>query len=211
MKWLNIKFISVFIVAFIISSALFSQTKYEKRIEGYESFWHKLTPRYTKLHFAGSMGLLSFGTGWNYAKHWETDVYLGFVPKYTTSKNKVTFTVKQNYMPWKLRKDNSRFSFEPLACGLYVNTIFGGDFWASEPERYPSGYYNFSTKVRFNIYAGQRITYDIQTSKRFFAKSITFFYEIHSSDLYIVSAFTNSYLKPKDYLGLSFGVKMQIL
>ena len=37
------------------------------------------------------------------------------------------------------------------------------------------------------------------------------FYEISTCDLYIVSAFTNKYLKPKDYLSLSFGVKLQLL
>ena len=45
----------------------------------------------------------------------------------------------------------------------------------------------------------------------FTAKEITFFYEISTCDLYVVSAFTNKYLKPKDYLSLSFGIKLQLL
>jgi len=157
------------------------------------------------------MGLLSFGTGWQYA-NWETDIFLGFVPKYSTDKTKVTFTVKQNFIPWKINlKRIKQVSIDPLACGMYVNTVFGGDFWSAEPDKYPSGYYNFSTKVRFNIFMGQRITLHINPLHRFFAKSITFFYEINTNDLYLVSAFTNKYLKPKDYLGISFGLKMQIL
>ena len=55
--------------------------RYKKRVEKYISRWEKLIPHYTKLQFAGSMGMLSLGTGWNYYRnHWETDVYLGIVP-----------------------------------------------------------------------------------------------------------------------------------
>ena len=37
------------------------------------------------------MGLLSFGTGWDYGKRnqWETDILLGFIPKYSAKKTKV--------------------------------------------------------------------------------------------------------------------------
>ena len=103
------------------------------------------------------------------------------------------------------------FSTEPLACGLYVNTVFGNQFWVNEPERYPKGYYGFSSKVRFHVFMGQRLTYDIDPQRRFMAKSVTFFYEISTCDLYVISAVNNSYLRPRDYLSLSFGLKFQWL
>lgn len=222
MKWWSFKFVMVLTIVFSslslygesIDSVKISKTKsedkYDERIDRYVSRWSKIIPKYTKIQFAGSMGFLSFGTGWDYAKHWETDLFLGFVPRFSTDRAKVTFTIKQNYIPWK--KDiNEKFMFEPMTCGLYANTVLGGDFWTSEPDKYPKGYYNFSTRVRFNIFIGQRFTYKIRQDKRFFAKSITFFYEINTSDLYLVSAATNRYLKPKDYLGLSFGIKLQAL
>jgi hypothetical protein len=43
------------------------------------------------------------------------------------------------------------------------------------------------------------------------AKQVSLFYELSTCDLYLVSAATNSYLKPKDYLSLSFGLKLQLL
>ena len=158
------------------------------------------------------MGLLSFGTGWDYGKRnqWETDILLGVLPKYQSKRTKLTFTLKQNYMPWSLDLGR-QFSVEPLACGMYLNTVFGDEFWTHEPERYPKGYYGFSSKVRIHAFLGQRITYDIDPRRRFTAKAITFFYEISTCDLYVVSAFTNKYLKPKDYLSLSFGIKLQLL
>ena len=161
--------------------------------------------------FAGNMGLLSFGTGWDYGRRnqWETDVFFGVLPKYDSKRTKLTFTVKQNYL---LEPAINRAVFcRTLACGMYLNTVFGDEFWVNEPERYPKGYYGFSSKVRIHVFLGQRITYDIDPQRRFTAKEITFFYEISTCDLYVVSAFTNKYLKPRDYLSLSFGLKLQLL
>ena len=212
MKWYDIKKIHyIFSFFLLIPFNADAQSKYERHVERYQSAWQKLIPKYTKLQFAGSMGLLSAGIGWDYGKQhqWETDVMLGFVPHYS-SKSKATFTLKQNFMPWKIDLGNN-FSMEPFACGLYINTVLSEDFWVKEPDRYPHGYYNFSTKIRSNIFVGQRFTYNLDTDKAKMARAITLFYEIGTSDLYIISAFGNRYLKPEDYLHLSLGLKLQIL
>ena len=187
-------------------------TRYDNRVHRFRRNWERIIPTHSKIQYAGNMGLLSFGTGWDYGKRnqWETDVLLGFIPKYSSKKAKVTMTLKQNYMPWSINIGKG-FSTEPLACGLYVNTVFGNQFWVNEPERYPKGYYGFSSKVRFHVFMGQRLTYDIDPQRRFMAKSVTFFYEISTCDLYVISAVNNSYLRPRDYLSLSFGLKFQWL
>lgn len=183
---------------------------YLRKIEKYYTFWNKLVPRYTKIQFAGSMGMLSIGTGWNYGKdRWETDLLFGLVPRNTDRHAMATFTLKQNYQPWKVPV-GERFSFEPLSCGLYVNTLLDHDFWVSNPDRYPKGYYTFSTRIRMHVFLGERMTIHLKHPKRF-NKSITFFYELSTCDLYLINAVKNSYLKPKDYLSLSFGAKFQIL
>lgn len=187
-------------------------SRYDRRVHRYRKHWEALIPTHAKLQFAGNMGLLSLGTGWDYGKRnqWETDVFFGVLPKYQSKRTKLTFTLKQNYMPWSIDLGR-QFSVEPLACGMYLNTVFGDEFWVHEPDRYPKGYYGFSSKIRTHVFLGQRITYDIDPRRRYTAKSITFFYEISTCDLYLISAFTNKYLKAKDYLSLSFGIKMQLL
>lgn len=118
--------------------------KYDKRVHRYRRAWEALIPTHTKLQYAGGMGLLSWGIGWDYGKRgqWETDLLLGFIPRYSSKHFKMTMTLKQNYIPWSiwLGKD---FSLEPLTTGIYFNTVFSDDFWTSEPERYPRGYYGF--------------------------------------------------------------------
>ena len=187
--------------------------RYDRRIHRYRKHWEALIPTHTKMQFAGNMGLLSFGIGWDYGKRnqWETDIFLGFLPKYDSDRAKLTLTLKQNYIPWSLTIKNGPFAIEPLTCGMYLNTIFGDEFWTNEPDRYPKGYYGFSSKVRIHAFLGQRLTLNIAPQHRFNARAITLFYELSTSDLYIISAFTNRYLKPHDYLSLSFGIKLQFL
>ncbi|MDF9830441.1 hypothetical protein [Parabacteroides sp. PF5-6] len=183
---------------------------YERGVNQYTSFWNSLIPKYTKMQFAGSIGLISAGVGWNYGKdRWETDFLFGIVPRYTDHHAMATFTVKQNYMPWKVRLNDS-FMFEPLTCGLYLNTLLDEDFWVLNPDRYPSGYYTFSTRIRTHIFVGERLTF-YPDKRRYPKRHLTFFYELSTCDLYLISAVGNRYLKPSDYLSLSFGIKFQIL
>ena len=64
------------------------ENRYDRRVHRYRRHWEALIPTHTKIQFAGNMGLLSFGTGWDYGKRnqWETDLLLGFIPKYSSKK-----------------------------------------------------------------------------------------------------------------------------
>lgn len=211
MKKLNINLIIVLFC--FLGNSLFSNAQ-EPTAQGkgdisYSKFWNSLRPRYIKGQFAGSIGMLSVGTGWNYYKgHWETDVLMGLVPRHSDRHAMVTLTLKQNYLPWKIPV-NEHFDLEPINCGLFLNTLLDDDFWVKEPDRYPKGYYGFSTKIRIHVFVGERVTYKFKRQDMF-AKSVSFFYELSTSDLYLINAINNSYLKPKDYLSLAFGVKFQI-
>ncbi len=186
---------------------------YTYRVHRYRERWANFIPTHIKLQYAGNMGFLSVGFGWDYGKQnqWETDVLLGYLPKYDSDRAKLTFSLKQNYIPWCKKIGNSLFDIEPLTCGLYMNTVFGDEFWTNEPDRYPKGYYGFSSRIRFHIFAGQRLTLNIPQHRRYFAKQITLFYEFSTSDLYLVSAIPNKYLTPKDYLCFSLGLKLQLM
>ena len=96
------------------------------------------------------------GTGWDYGKRnqWETDIFLGVLPKYQSDCTKLTFTLKQNYIPWSLQIKESRFSAEPLTCGMYFNTVFGDEFWVNEPDRYPKGYYGSLVQSTHPCFSG---------------------------------------------------------
>ncbi len=188
-----------------------SLTAFQKRQLKYARRWNNLIPKYSKVQYAGGMGLVSIGTGWEYGTHrqWETDLLLGIIPKHSSKRAKMTMTLKQNFVPWNVNL-KGRFSLDPLSTGVYLNTVFGSEFWTQNPDKYPKGYYWFSTRVRIHAFLGQRIKFTIPDKRRKYSSSVTAFYELSTCDLYVIQAVRNSYLKPKDYLRLSFGLKFNV-
>lgn len=63
--------------------------------------------------------------------------------------------------------------------------------------------------MRFHAFVGERITLKLKNARRWH-KSISFFYELSTCDLYLINKVGNRALKPKDYLSLSVGVKLQV-
>lgn len=119
-------------------------------------------------------------------------------------------TLKQNFIPWNVAISD-KVNLKPFSTGLYLNTMFGRDFWGKQPSKYPNGYYGFSPKMRINIFIGQGWEYKFKSNKKLLSQSATLFYEISTNELYLISAFTNDYLKLKYILGLSLGIKLQIM
>ena len=157
--------------------------------------------------------MMSIGIGWDYGKHkqWETNLMFGYLPKISSHRGKLTMTLKENYLPWSMYLKQG-WMLEPLSCGLYINTVFGSEFWDNQPSRYPDKYYEpLNTKIRLNVFLGQRITKIIPANKRKFLKSISAFYEVSACDLYLRLLFMEKKVTLGDILCLSVGVKMQIL
>ena len=176
---------------------------------GYEG-WKRVVPTHVKCQYAGGMGVMSFGVGWDYGRkrRWETDVMIGFLPRAYADRFHLTFTLRQNYSPWSIRCGGGNFSFEPFACGAYLNVISGEQFWIREPERYPGkSYYGFMPGLRINLYVGQRFTVKLNSDGAL--RDMTFYYELSANDLNIVSKFCNRTLHLSDIVFFSAGVKLQ--
>lgn len=185
--------------------------RYERNKQRYLRRAEKLIPNQAVVQYAGCIGFLSAGIGWHYGRRdrWESEVLLGFVPRYESDCAKATLTVKERFVPWRLPMGRW-WSVEPLTAGIYLNTIFGEDFWAHEPSRYPKSYYGFATKIRAGVFLGQRFRYHIPLRKRWMHKSIAFYYELGTSDLYIISAIPNKNVRLGDILSLSFGLTLDV-
>ena len=176
--------------------------------------WSRLTPNMQTLQFAGSIGMLSVGMGWHYGRRdqLETELLFGYLPHCNGSEHHYTLTLKQRYIPWHvpLSKRSERWVLEPLTCGGFINTIFGEGFWRREPSKYTKGYYGFNTKLRYNLFVGQRLKFNIPKRHRRFNKSISAYYELSTCDLYVVSSVPNRRIKFHDIVSLAFGMKFEI-
>lgn len=185
---------------------------YDRRVLNYRKHWDVFIPTSGVIQVCGNMGIVSMGIGWAYGKRrqWETQLLLGYIPKFDSDDEKWTLTLKQNFIPLK-KPMGKGWTFEPLECSLYFNTVFGHDFWTKQPTKYESGYYPFSTRIRPNLAFGERFKYDIPHNKRKRIKSITFFYELGTNEIYALRFFRNGNAGFWDVFGLSLGVKVQYL
>ncbi len=186
---------------------------YARRLDRYYKFWGRLIPRGVRVQYAGNMGMFSAGPTWIYGKrHWETSLMLGFVPKHNAHHGMLTMTIKQDYLPWSIHFDKVGLDFQPLATGFYFNTAFSHKLWVHQPSRYPKGYYWFATRLRSNIYIGERLKFNIPENRRKgLCRSISLFYELSTCDYYFIQKVKNSYITPDKWVTLSFGIQIEWL
>lgn len=184
--------------------------RFDRRRERYVRGWARLIPQYEVVQFAGSIGAVSLGVGWDYGRReqWETEFLLGYIPPASGERGKVTATLRENVVPWRLAV-GERWRVSPLSVGLGMNTVISDEFWFEEPEKYPRPYYKFSTRLRFMLSVGQRVAFHPDRDQPF--RRVELYYELSTCDLYVISAFTNRYLKAGDILSLSVGLKLHFL
>ena len=143
MNWSIFKYLLTLLLAFPVSLLAItdepqevSDTKrWDKRIHLRYEGWERMKPTHVKMQYAGGMGVLSTGVGWDYGKRrqWETDVLLGYLPAKYASDFLLTLTVKQNYIPWSMSFDK-HWALEPFYCGMYLTTIAGEEFGRRNPD-----------------------------------------------------------------------------
>lgn len=221
MKWRNRFFrllmaalpcLSVFVPQQAQSSTMESDSvktsKYEQRLTRGKEFWERLAPNLYSVQFAGGMGMFSVGMGWDYGSsdQWETHLSVGFLPNRYGNPVYWTATLKENYMPWRVGLGNSPLELRPFCVALGLNSILHGDFWTSEPDRYPGGYYGFSSRLRFILGVGQRLTVNIPYERRRLGRQLSVYYEVSTCDLYVRQKILCSSIPLKDIITLGIGV-----
>ena len=161
--------------------------RFDKRVRWHYDGWERLKPKTVTLQYA--------------------ELLVGFLPRHYGNEFRLTFTLKESFEPWSIRCC-PWLAVEPLTCGAYVTTITGEEFWGSrEPKRYPTHYYNFASRLRLNVFLGQQVSFYTRNDV---LRQVSAYYELSTNEIYLLSRATNSYLRPRDYLRLSFGIRMQI-
>lgn len=174
-----------------------------------------LRPRSVAVQSGGGMGAVSAGAGWIYGAkdRFETELFVGYIPRYDSSAAKVSLALKENFVPWSLHLKGNVY-LRPLTASFYLTTVISKKFWVKQPDRYEKGYYVLPTKVRLNLSLGQRLEWHIPgppaPPRKRRPRAISLYYELGTCDIYFLSALSNSYLRPSDWLQLTLGARLTL-
>jgi hypothetical protein len=163
------------------------------------------SPDHLILQYAGSIGEVSGGVGYNVFKgKARASLHFGHVPKAEGGPLTILST-KLIFIPRSYRI-SERAIINPFDAGLMVSYHFGEAFQSTWPSHYPENYYWWKTTFRFHLNIESSITVKIRDHTTF--KAITGYIEFNSNELYLVSFFQNmESLRLADVVMLGAGAK----
>jgi hypothetical protein len=98
-------------------------------------------PDYLKTQYAGNIGFVSFGPGYQWWRQSaQTDILYGYVPYYKGNTTIHTLTVKNTFRLHEFHIINS-YNLSPI-IGFSVSFEPGENSYGRIPSKYPEGYYS---------------------------------------------------------------------
>jgi hypothetical protein len=118
----------------------------------------RLMPQHLKLQFAGSIGFISAGFGYESPnKKFQGDFFYGYVPESVGGVTIHSVTGKFTWMA--LSKEYAKdWRVDFLTAGVLINYAFGKQYFLFSPENYPYKYYGFPTALHAGIFVGSSVT-----------------------------------------------------
>lgn len=151
--------------------------------------WYR--PKHLALQTGGGLGMIAAGAGYEFSKnHLETDILIGYVPKYYAGSTLSLASLKFMYSPFHLPV-GERFQVVPVTVGAYFSYTHG-TINDELKGQYSSDYYWFSTDTRYGPLLGSRVTFlapPIAATGQ--PRKISLYYELGSNDLYLASWLNN--------------------
>jgi len=164
-------------------------------------------PTHAITQFAGDLGFISVGVGYNLNKNKLTiDFLVGYLPESIGEINLITLNTKTSYRPWFISGFNKNHYFVPVNMGLYSTYAFGEQYTKLVGENYPDNYYWWTTRTRYGISMGQSIFYKFKTNINIGAMEL--YYEIGTNDFLLYSFFENEEINIFDISHFDFGFRI---
>jgi opacity protein-like surface antigen len=167
---------SLFLVSFfcLASNVIFAQRS------------NVLIPDFAVAQYAGSIGYASIGFGYSVSEKSRLSLHYGKVPACKGGPLDI-IAAKFFCSPYTL-SPSATILIKPVDLGFMVTYHFGDNFYTLWLDRYPDGYYWWSSSTRFHLALESAVTYLLPNS---FFKSITGYVEFNTNDLYMVSFVLN--------------------
>lgn len=161
-------------------------------------------PDHARLQFAGEIGYVSAGLGYNLGHRYEISFMLGLQNEtFGDSKESIITVAVKNiinlYHPINI---TNRFSFRPTV-GLSVNWGYTNNTFSDLPSHYASDYY-FQNKIHLAPFIGGKFRFECN-KRNCHRRAIELYVELGSLDAYILECIRTEYVSINDILNLAIG------
>jgi hypothetical protein len=164
---------------------------------------HWAVPDYVKTQFAGNIGLISVGAGYQlFNKVVYTELLYGFVPKSVSKTDEIHLITIKNTFPIFRKEIGKNFSISPIA-GFATTYDIGTNSFTTLPGFYPKGYY-VPNAFHFTFFGGAMVHKDCKDSKMI--KGADFYLELGTVDTYLWYVITSEEVSISDVFSTSIGI-----
>lgn len=172
----------------------------EARGRDAERAWY--LPAQAKLQLAGNIGFISPGAGWAWLHRKLTaDVFFGWVPE-AFGGDVYSTTAKLTWRPWAVHA--GRLELRPITGALQLTYTFGGDYFVTQPSRFPSDYYPLPTALRSAVAFGSALS-----SRAWSGARLGVYYELVALDLMVNAWARNSSVSLAEIFSLAVGLSAE--
>lgn len=146
-----------------------------------------LVPDHAVVQYAGSIGMGSFGIGYDAFGRHRFSLHYGYVPESVGGPLHIVAS-KLLFDIWTIRLSESTI-FKPLDAGIMLTYHFGSQFRTHWPKhRYPEGYYWWKTSVRPHLLTETSVTFRLGDEG---IRFLTGYIELNTNELYLISYVKN--------------------
>lgn len=153
-----------------------------------ESLAHKkkwYIPTGCSVEYAGGFGMLSAGALFTPFKKTELAVTTGYTPPEFGNIWTVNFLLSYSPINIQLTK---KIAFAPLNIGCFTSFTFGDNIYIVRPSKYSVRYYWWNSSIRVGPFIEADLKYKLNDHHR----SIDFFFQCLTNDLYLATYLPNT-------------------
>lgn len=188
--------ISVFVMLFL-GKISFAQNK----------FLNTITPNHINLQYAGSIGFLSLGAGYDlFNEKAELSFHVGYVPE-SLGGELTMAAIKFHYKPFNIPVGD-KILIKPFNPVFFPSYTIGENFDLQfDAPQYRKGYYFWSSALRLHLGASTEIKLLSKPNSKI--KDVSIYAEANTNDLYAISWFRNRTSSPfYKIFRLGYGIKV---
>jgi hypothetical protein len=160
-------------------------------------------PDYVKTQFAGNIGVISVGAGYQlFNKVLYSELLYGYVPESVSKADKIHLITIKNTFPIFRKRISKNVTITPIA-GFTSTIDIGTTTFTTLPSKYPEGYY-VPTAFHFTLFGGAMLHKDFTKSKTI--KGLDFYVELGTVESYLWYAITSKEVSVSDIFSTAIGI-----